>query len=309
MKQYVSLEGSGELATTITSAADNNLLGTVNTADNSELSDMTVVSTGGASYSLALSVKANTTFLAHDVTVTATGASPQIYGVKLNSGAVATFRNLTINASGSQTFGVISSFSTNNLFIESGTINSSGTSSADGINSAGKIDVNNVRISLSGASSVAYGILDNSTTSDSSIKNCAISLNVTGQAEGLELSNVFSLTDTEVSVANTSNTSAYGLRLHDGTGTIKNSAFSVSSTGGTTNTTGIYVQGSTGSHNVWIESSQITAGWAVVTNTSTSTTVRVAGSRMQATNGVLGAGSTTCAGVWNATNFYATTCP
>jgi hypothetical protein len=109
MKQYVDIEGAGELLTKITftgSAATNT--GTVVGASNAELRFLSVENTGGAAYATAIY---NTTASPRitDVTVSASGGTIANTGVRNDLASQPTLTNVTVSLSGgNQNHGVTS---------------------------------------------------------------------------------------------------------------------------------------------------------------------------------------------------------
>ena len=131
MKEYVDIEGAGELQTKITSPSTGCCSGTVNGAPNTELRFLSVENTGGAQYAIGLY---NPARVLH-VTVAATGglsntiavnsyyASPSLTSVNLS----ATQTGMTI---GTYAYGV-NSFGSNVMLVDS-TIGASGGYFAEG---------------------------------------------------------------------------------------------------------------------------------------------------------------------------------
>ncbi len=109
LKEYVDIEGAGELATRITSAgsaSDNT--GTVVGANNAELRFLTVENTGNASFAIAVYNSSAAPRLTH-LTINASGASANTYGV-YNTSASPTMAQMTIGArGGSAATGVLNS--------------------------------------------------------------------------------------------------------------------------------------------------------------------------------------------------------
>jgi hypothetical protein len=99
MKEYVDIEGSGEIATKITgSAGDSPFSGVVMGASNAELRFLTVESTGGGSYAIAI-YNFNASPKITNVTANAFWGSDTNIGVK-NEHASPTMTNVTAKASG-----------------------------------------------------------------------------------------------------------------------------------------------------------------------------------------------------------------
>ena len=130
MKQYVDIEGAGELTTKITytgsaAASTGTLLG----ANDAELRFLTVENTGDAMYAVAIYNSSAAPRLTH-VTASASGGTNHNYGV-FNSFSSPTMTNVTASASGGTfSFGVYNAYS-------SATINNSVISASGGTNNYG----------------------------------------------------------------------------------------------------------------------------------------------------------------------------
>ena len=96
MKQYVDIEGAGELTTKITFTS--NSTGTVVGANDAELRFLTVKNTGGGYYAIAIYNNSAAPRLTH-VTASASGGTNHNYGV-FNSFSSPTMTNVTASASG-----------------------------------------------------------------------------------------------------------------------------------------------------------------------------------------------------------------
>ena len=106
MKQYVDIEGAGELLTTISSGG---AAGTVTGANNAELRFLTVRNTGGVSAAVAIFNNFASPWLTH-VTATASGGTNS-YGV-YNAASSPTIQNSTVRASGgTNSYGIYNSAS------------------------------------------------------------------------------------------------------------------------------------------------------------------------------------------------------
>ncbi|NPV08251.1 MAG: hypothetical protein HPY83_09870 [Anaerolineae bacterium] len=100
MKQYVDIEGAGELATKITAGGSSSLdSGTVIGASNAELRLLTVENTGGDTYAIALVNKTATLALTH-VTLRASGGTTGNTGIRSSDNSLLGLRDVTIYASG-----------------------------------------------------------------------------------------------------------------------------------------------------------------------------------------------------------------
>lgn len=109
MKEWVDIEGSGELVTTIkSSGSSSGGTGTVVGADNAELRFLTVENTGGNTYATAIYNDSSSPRLTH-VTATATNSGATYsYGVR-NDSSSPTMTNVTVTAtaSGGNALGVL----------------------------------------------------------------------------------------------------------------------------------------------------------------------------------------------------------
>jgi hypothetical protein len=100
MKEYVSIEGSGEMATKITSAVNSVSSATVMGADNAELRFLTVENTGvGVGNRIALLNSSVSPSLTH-ITVTSLGGTNSNYGVRNLDSSSPKMTNVTVTASG-----------------------------------------------------------------------------------------------------------------------------------------------------------------------------------------------------------------
>jgi hypothetical protein len=98
MKQYVDIEGSGELATRITFSGNaSGTTGTLVGANNAEVRFLTVSNTGGASYAIAIYNNSAAPRLTH-ITAKASGGTSN-FSISSNSSSP-TMSNVTANASG-----------------------------------------------------------------------------------------------------------------------------------------------------------------------------------------------------------------
>jgi Pectinesterase len=119
MKDYVDIEGAGELQTKITFTSTGGSSGTVNGAPNTELRFLTVENTGGAQYAIALY---NPSRVLH-VTVAATGGFSSTYAVN-NYYASPTLTSVNLSATqagmvnGTYAYGVYS-FGSNLTLVDS----------------------------------------------------------------------------------------------------------------------------------------------------------------------------------------------
>ena len=188
MKQYVDIEGAGELATKITYTGNGiGYTGTVVGASNAELRFLTVENTGGSTYATAISNNSASPRLTH-ITATTSGGSSNI-GV-YNVSSAPTMTNVTVTASGgSSSVGVYNVSSAPTMmnvtvtasggsFINTGvdndsssptmtnvTVTASGGIASYGVsNASSSLTIQNSTISASGGSSNNYGINNTATS-------------------------------------------------------------------------------------------------------------------------------------------------
>jgi hypothetical protein len=173
MKQYVDIEGAGELATTITRGGSSALgsAGTVIGANNAELRFLTVVNTGGNTFAVAIYNDSDSPRLTH-VTALASGATTNNYGV-YNSSSSPTMTSVTATASGgSWSYGVYNTNSSSPTMTNVTAIGSGGTNSVGVyINSSSPTMTNVTATGLGGTYS--YGVYANA--SSLTIQNSIIS--------------------------------------------------------------------------------------------------------------------------------------
>ena len=101
MKQYVDIQGAGELATTITGVGNvSSQTGTVVGASNAELRSLAVENTGGNLYAVAIYNNAASPRLTH-VTASAFGGGNLSVGVLNNASSSPTMNQVTASATGS----------------------------------------------------------------------------------------------------------------------------------------------------------------------------------------------------------------
>jgi hypothetical protein len=188
MKQYVDIEGSGELTTKITYGADpaNNEIATLLGASNAELRSLTVENTGGADYATAIfntaaprlthvtvsTLGGKTSYglynfgsssIMTDVTVNVAGSGDSI-GI-LNYSSSPTMTNVTITASGGLTFsyGVFNQ-GVSNPTMTNVTASASGAATNMGVfNDTSNPKMNSVTASASGGTN-NYGIKNSSSS-------------------------------------------------------------------------------------------------------------------------------------------------
>ena len=146
MKQYVDIEGAGELTTKITQAGSATTgTGTVVGANDAELRFLTVENTGGATYAIAIYNSGASPRLTH-VTASASGGSYNfgVYG----SYAWPTLTNVTTSASGgTNSYGMYNY--TSYPTINHSVIGASGGTNNYGIYNSATLGVNTMRVNNS----------------------------------------------------------------------------------------------------------------------------------------------------------------
>ncbi len=305
MKQYVDIEGAGELTTKITfSGSAAGTTGTLLGADNTELRFLTVENTGGNAHAKAIYNSGAAPCLTH-VTASASGGTDNNCGV-YNYASSPTMTDVTARASG----GAYYNYGVSNYYSSSPTMTnvtaraSGGTYYSYGVaNFASSPTMTNVTASASGK------------TYNHGVSNCSSSptmTNVTASASGGKHSygvynNYYSSpTMTNVTVSASGGTDNTGVYNDSSLSTIANSVISGS---GGTNNYGLYNYASSGSYTVLVNNSQISGSNNTIYNDSHFTT-RVGASKLSGGAVSLGGGTVTCAGVYDeAYAFYASTCP
>ena len=136
MKEYISLAGSGQHATTITSAVigtDGLFTGAVvRVKDNTSLTDMTIKNTGGGTHSMGVYVE-NASPRIERITVDVSGGTNRNIGIK-NVTASTIMMNITATASGNtNTRGVVNDVSSSTIMIDITASASGGTESNFGV--------------------------------------------------------------------------------------------------------------------------------------------------------------------------------
>jgi hypothetical protein len=277
MKQYVDIEGAGELTTRITQAGSaSNTTGTLLGANNAELRFLTVVNTGGNAYATAIFNNGTAPRLTH-ITASAAGGEYN-YGVYNYTSSAPMMTNVTASASGGTwTYGVRNYFS-------SATMTNITSSASGGTNNFGVYNISssptmtNVTASASGGAS-NYGV-ENDNSSPTM-------MNVTTSASGGTYDNI-------------------GVYNYQCSPIINNSAISGS---GGTNNYGIYNSAGSGTYTVRVDNSLVSGGTNTIRNDAEFTT-RVGASQLSGGAVSAGGGTLTCAGVYDENyTFFASTCP
>ena len=281
LKDYVDIEGAGELATKITyigsASADT---GTVVGSNNVELRFLTVENTGSAGYAIAIYNGSCSPHLTH-LTATASGGTSINSGVYNKSSSSPTMTNVTATASGGiYTYGVANDTSSSPTMTNVTATASGGTYSSGVFNDSSSPTMINVTARASGGTT-NYGVR-NATASSPTMTN------VTATALG--------------------GTSNHGVSNVSSSPTIQNSTISAS---GGTNNYGIFNDFvATSIYTVTVNNSQITGSNNTVRNDS-HFTVRIGASKLDGGAVNVNGGTVTCIGAYdeNYTSPGYTTCP
>ncbi|CAG0937019.1 hypothetical protein TFLX_05922 [Thermoflexales bacterium] len=278
MKQYVDIEGAGELATTITYIGSTSYYtGTVLGANNAELRFLTVVNTGGNTYAVAIFNNSASPRLTN-VTATSSGGTDSNRGVFNYDSSSPTMTDVTATGSGGAfNYGVSNSSSSPTMM--------------------------NVTATGLGGSESNYGV-DNISSSPTMMNMTATG---SGGTESHGVSNRASSSPrmTNVTAIGSGGTINYGVDNIISSPVIQNSRLSAS---GGTNNYGIYNYAPNSSYTVIVNNSQVTGSTNTIRNDNEFTT-RV-GASLLSGGAVAGGGTVTCAGVYDeAYAFYASTCP
>jgi hypothetical protein len=180
MKPYVDLEGSGELATTVTSAVTSGY-GTIIGADNSELRFLTVKNTGGGQQSVALYSETTSPRYTH-VRAISSGSSEN-YGIHMSNGS-AVLNNVTAIASGGTTVAALANFNGNAIVSNSSFTASDASGLVMGVRTTfgGSIKFSSSTLSATGGT-IAMGL--RSYNGNHTLANVSSSATSTGQSYGI----------------------------------------------------------------------------------------------------------------------------
>lgn len=304
MKQYVDIEGAGELTTRIVSAGSTTeLTGTVVGADNSELRFLKVENTGGSTYGTAIFNNATSPRITH---VTAeTSGNTYNFGIR-NESSSAILTNMTVRTMG-------------------------GNEATSVRNTSSTTVMTNVIVTAFGASNYNRGVYNYG--NETSPEMIQVTMNVSGGNHcigvdnfnsdpimtGLNITASGGTTNTlgvynyssspvlkNVTVAASGGTNCCAVRNDDSLPIINNST--LSATDGTNNY-GIYNVNNGGSYLVLINHSQIRGATNTIYN-ALGITVRVGATLLDGGNVTPNGGTCTCAGVYDETyHFFASTCP
>jgi len=276
MKQYVDIEGAGELTTKITyTGSVTDTTGTVLGANDAELRFLMVENTGGAAYAVAIYNSSASPRLTH-VTASASGGMLN-HGVYNNSSSP-TMTDVSASASGgTYNYGVYNNSSSPTMTDVSASA-SGGTSNYGVDNYSSSPTMTDVTASASGGTDYNLGVF-----------------NYWGASP----------TMTNVSASASGGISSYGVYNYTSSPTINNSNISAS---GGINNYGIYNFATSGFYTALVNNSQVSGTTDTIYNDPNFTT-RVGASQLSG-GAVAGAGTLTCAGVYDEVYaFYASTCP
>lgn len=288
MQPFVDIAGSGENITRITASGGSGLGGypaTVSTASNAELRDITVENTGGASYAFAISGSgAGRAGQLRNVTAIATGGFDTSAAIVNQNtfNSLPKLRNVTAIATGYNATGIQNSCSAAD--IDGAVINATGSNSSKAVvdsngSGCGQTSVQGRMTNVSGIAdggNFVNGIL--ATQSTTEFSNISVfARNGTTQNIGIYGSSGWSLTGSRIEA--TGGGSNIGIQGTLGSVRIDNSSILAST---------ITVNATEGTGYVYISSSRLSGGAAVIANEF----------------------GTTCAGVTDEDNlFYANVCP
>jgi hypothetical protein len=339
MKQYVDIEGAGELATKITTSGSGTAAtGTVTGANNAELRFLTVENTGGSQYAIAIYNQNASPRLTH-VTASASGASsgnghnhgvyndsssPAMtdvivsvsasgttwnYGVRNENGSSPTMTNVTISVSGGgysgSSLGIYNKDSSPTMKnVTASAVNNYGNYGVRNDNSSPTME--NVTAVGSGGGFFNIGVSNNDSSSPVMVHVTASGGSGGMYARGVHNGNSSSPTMMNV-IATASGGSLHnrGVWNDSSSPTIHNSTISASGA----SSSGIYNEATGGSYTVQVDNCQITGGTNTVRNDAEFTTL-VGASLLDGGTANANGGTVICAGVYDeAYTFYASTCP
>lgn len=286
MKQYVDIAGAGRHLTKITHTGSSGInTGTVICADDATLRSLTVENTGGASRAIPIYCNGDAPRLT-DLYITSSGGISGNYGVYSRAAAL-TIEDVVIDVSVDATkYGV-------------------------NLGTAAVITLRNVEINLSGTGT-SYGVYFNNATAemyDSLIK-------VTGNSSSAHgvyaLNNIF-LTAQNITVNVLNGTNVYGIFTTGSSSGMSILNSTITARNGSTATYALFGSGNnnTGATTLTVQGSQLFAQGGTDSPFSAGTSyTSFIGSSQLGGGSVAGAGTKTCAGVYNDNyTFFASTCP
>lgn len=321
MKEFVDIEGSGELTTKITftgsgSATTGTLLG----ANNAELRFITVENTGSGNLAIAI-YNNNASPRLTNITTSASGGTDANCGVYNTNSSSPTMMDVTANASGgTYNVGLFNGTSSSTTMINVTASASGGTDENIGVyNAYASPTMTNITASASGGTSSVGVFNDSSSTTMTDVKASAsggdansgvfnalssspMMTNVIASASGgtrsigVHNETYSSSTMTNVTASASGGTDEnYGVFFNSASAAINNSVINAS--GGTTNY-GIYNGAVSGTYTVLVNNSQISGSTNTILN-SINCTTRVGASQLSGGAVIAGGGTVTCAGVYD----------
>jgi hypothetical protein len=304
MKEYVDIEGSGELNTIITYTGSSTFQATLEGADNAELRTLTVENTGTKPYAVAIYNNSASPRLTQ-VTAIASGGTTESYGVRndYSSSPVMTDVSASAGGSGTNCYGVYNYLSSPHMTNVRAKA-SGGTSTNYGVsNSYSSPHMTNVSASAGGGT-YSHGVFNG----NSSPVMTDVSASAGGgiSNHGVHNAGNSSPVMTDVSASASGGLESYGVYNWASSTTIRNSVISAS--GATNINVGIYNSATSSGYTLIVDSSQITASTNTIYNGGTHTIL--IGASLLSGGNMTGGGMITCAGVYDENyTFYASTCP
>jgi hypothetical protein len=282
MKEYVDIEGAGELATKITyTGSSSSATGTVNGANNAELRSLTVENTGSQSYAVAIYNSGSPFRLSH-LTVKASNATTGslAYGVYNETSSDMTMKDVTVSSQG--------------VFRSYGVYNH---------NTGGAMT--DVSVSSWLAANSNYGVYNDS--GGPWMKNTTVFImnGVTSNDYGVYINGVYSqrMTNVQVNVLGGNN----GIGVYNNSSNLTIDSCQIGGSGSVSQ--GIYNTASGGTYTIFVNSSTIAGLTNTIRNDSHFTT-RIGASWLSGGGVSVGGGTVTCAGVYDENyTFYTSTCP
>ncbi|TFH35309.1 MAG: hypothetical protein E4G99_07585 [Anaerolineales bacterium] len=333
MKQFVDIQGSGELATKITaSGSTTHTIATVLGADDAELRFLTVENTGGAEYAVAIYNDNASPTLTH-VTLIASGAqrghgiynnssSPTMtemvisvsasgaswnYGVLNQNNSLPTMRDLTISVSGGGTSGTNYGVRNESSYptMMDVTISSKNNYGNVGVaNDSSGPTMMDMTITASGGGYYNTGVYNSSSSSPTMI-------NVIASGSGGDYGRGVHSDNSELTMRNVTSTGSDGVFHNRGLWLVHSSAMIQNSTISASGTAGIGVvnEAVDSSYTVRIDHCQITGSVNTIRNDAEYTTY-VGASLLSGGTVNANGGTVICAGVYDETyTFSASGCP
>ena len=307
MKQYVDIEGAGELTTRITQAGSASITtGTVLGANNAELRFLTVKNTGGNNFAAAIYNTTASPYLTH-VTASASGGTSNNFGVFNNNSSSPVMTEVTATASGATNTNCgVFNYSSSPTMTDVTASASGGTNNHAVYNESSSSPTMTDVTATAWGGTYNYGVYNESSSSP-------IMTNVTASGSGGTNNNigVYNLSSspsmTNITASAWGGEDSFGVYNLSSSPTINNSI--ISAQNGDTNR-GIYNTASSGAHTVRVNNSQISGSTNSILN-DTEFTTRVGASQLSGGAVIAGGGTVSCIGVYDenyASPGY-TTCP